>query len=78
MQPCRSPLRIERDHLVKLAVAFNFLLVLLDGIEQVFQQVTLHGVFPQPSSSRASGDARCEINQCFKLLDLPVACAKRR
>ena len=57
--------------------AFNFLLVLLDGIEQVFQQVTLTASFLN-RRSRASGDARREVNQCFKLPDLSVACAKRR
>ena len=57
--------------------AFNFLLVLLDGIEQVFQQVTLTASFLN-RRSWASGDARREINQCSKLSDLSVACSKSR
>jgi hypothetical protein len=70
-------LRIKRDHLVQVTVAFNFLLVLLDGIEQVFQQVALTASFFN-RRSWASGDARREINQCPKLSDLSVACSKSR
>lgn len=73
----RNALRIERDYLVKLAVAFSFLLVLLDGIEQVFKQISLTASFVN-RRSRASCDAGREIDQCFKLPDLPVACAECR
>lgn len=72
-----NALRVERDYLVKLSVAFNFLLVLLDGVKQVFQQVALTASFVN-RRSRASCDACREIDQCFKLPDLPVACAECR
>ncbi|AJZ57192.1 hypothetical protein OI25_2186 [Paraburkholderia fungorum] len=73
----RNALRIERDYLVKLSVAFNFLLELLDGVKQVFQQVALTTSFVN-RRSRASCDACRKIDQCFKLPDLPVACAECR
>ncbi|KPD19498.1 hypothetical protein ADM96_03020 [Burkholderia sp. ST111] len=72
-----NSLRIERDHLVQVTVTFNFLLVLLDGIEQVFQQVALTASFFN-RRSWASGDARREIDQCSKLSDLSIACSKSR
>ncbi|CAB3792527.1 hypothetical protein LMG28690_03469 [Paraburkholderia caffeinilytica] len=72
-----DPLGIECDHLVQVTVAFDFLLVLLDGIEKMFQQIAL----TTPLLNRrggASRDACREINQRSKLLDLPVASSKRR
>ena len=68
----RNTLRIERNHLVQLAVAFKFLLILLRRVHQQFEECLTTSSFLK-RDGRIPTYRRRKSDQGIQMSQVPVA-----